>query len=244
MTDIKVNRYFIADIHLNEAMPDITMNFMRFLQQLPDNCELYILGDLFDYWIGDDAQTALHIDVSSKLRSLSVRGIRLFFIRGNRDFLLGKKYADLCKMTILPDVHTLAHNERCILIMHGDILCSHDKAYQRFRKFMHNSLLQNIFLLLPLCLRRKIVNNLRQRSTLNNRTKLAYKMDVNPETIKVLMQKYNADVLIQGHIHKPGYYRFKIEGKHVERLVLGAWDDNSDYVIAAEAIKLISLPSV
>lgn len=241
MTDIKVNRYFIADIHLNEAMPDITMNFLRFLQQLPDNCELYILGDLFDYWLGDDTQTALHIDVASKLRSLTFRGIRLFFIRGNRDFLLGKKYADLCRMTILPDVYTLEHSEKCLLIMHGDILCSHDKAYQCFRKFMHNSLLKKLFLLLPLCLRRKIGNNLRQRSMLHNRTKLAYKMDVNPETVKGLVQKYNADVLIQGHIHKPGYYHFKIKDKHIERLVLGAWDDNSNYVIAAKTIKLVSL---
>lgn len=241
MTGIKVNRYFIADIHLNEAMPDITINFMRFLQQLPDNCELYILGDLFDFWIGDDAQTALHIDVASKLSSLTFRGIRLFFIRGNRDFLLGKKYADLCKMTILSDVYTLEHNDKCVLVMHGDILCSHDKAYQCFRKFMRSSLLQNSFLLLPLCLRRKIVNNLRQRSMRHNRTKLAYKMDVNLETIEMLVKKYNADVLIQGHIHKPGYYRFKIKDKHIKRFVLGAWEDNSDYVMAAEAIRLISL---
>lgn len=233
-------RYFIADIHLSETMPDITSNFTRFLQELPDQCELYILGDLFDFWIGNDSQSALHSEVANQIKSLSLRGIDVFFTPGNRDFLLDTPYAKSCNMNILPDFYTLNHNQHRILILHGDLLCSYDKSYQRFRKIMRSSLLKSLFVFVPFFLRKKIANYIRTRSTNQNSKKAEYKMDISQETVEQLLLKYNVDILIQGHTHKPGQYHFKLNGKEVERMVLGAWHDRGDYVVAADSIKLLA----
>lgn len=240
MTQTNVRRYFIADIHLSEATPKITDDFVRFLQQLPDQCELYILGDLFDYWVGDDAQTALHHNIADHICSLSLRRIGVFYIRGNRDFLLGKDFAEQCHMKILPDVYILKQGTKTILITHGDALCTHDKSYLRYRRIIRNSVIQNLFLFLPLSLRRKIADNLRKTSSKQNQSKEAYKMDVNPVSVGELMEKYQADILIQGHTHKPGQFHLNVNGKNAERFVLGAWHDDCDYVVAQDSIKLIA----
>ncbi|MCO6523647.1 MAG: UDP-2,3-diacylglucosamine diphosphatase [Candidatus Schmidhempelia sp.] len=234
-------RYFIADLHLNESEPEILTSFERFLQQLPDHCELYILGDLFDYWIGDDAITDLHISIANQIKSLTIRHIRIFFIAGNRDFLLGEDYAQQCGMTMLPDIDIITHQDKRIIIMHGDLLCTDDKGYQRLRRVLHCSWLQKLFSFLPIVIRNKIAVRMRDRSKQYNANKNLKMMDVNPQKVNELMIKYQADILIHGHTHRPTHIQSKLNGQVVERFVLGAWHDQADYVIADDNIVLISL---
>ncbi|MCX8649110.1 UDP-2,3-diacylglucosamine diphosphatase [Gilliamella sp. B2776] len=229
------NRYFIADIHLTDNEPvqgyfDITAGFLSFLESLPDCCELYILGDLFDYWIGDDVNSKLHQKIALALRSLTERQIRIYFVHGNRDFLLGKKYAKLCNMTILPDINCLPTGESKILFLHGDLLCTDDPQYQKFRNIMHKKWLQKVFLMLPLFIRLKIASKLRQKSCLHNRIKSESIMDVNQQTVEKMMIKYNVSTMVHGHTHKPAIHQFLVNGQPVSRLVLGAWHDGVSYI--------------
>ncbi|WP_392566990.1 UDP-2,3-diacylglucosamine diphosphatase [Utexia brackfieldae] len=234
-------RYFVADIHLSDKQPEISVSFIRFLQQLPNYSELYILGDLFDAWVGDDIQTELHNDIAHQLKSLSRRGIRTFFIQGNRDFLLRKSYAKKCAMTILPEIYVLKQGDKNILILHGDQLCTDDAAYQRFRRIVHNRLWQNCFLLLPAIFRQYIARRLRNRSRERNSQKADDVMDVNAQAVNDIMTKYRADILIHGHTHRPASYQFEYQGKQLQRFVLGAWHDNGDYVVAGERLALVTL---
>lgn len=234
-------RYFIADIHLNESEPEILAYFERFLQQLPDHCELYILGDLFDYWIGDDAITDLHISIANQIKSLTRRGIRTFFMAGNRDFLLGKNYAKLSGMTLLPDIHIITHQHKRLMIMHGDLLCTDDKGYQRLRRILHCGLLQKLFGFLPVWIRNKIAARMRERSQRSNANKSLQIMDVNQKTVDEIMLHYQADILIHGHTHRPAHIQSLLEAKNVERFVLGAWHDKADYVVADDTIIMLKL---
>jgi UDP-2,3-diacylglucosamine hydrolase len=234
-------RYFIADLHLNESEPQILTCFERFLQQLPDHCELYILGDLFDYWIGDDAITDLHISIANQIKSLAVRDIRTFFIAGNRDFLLGKNYAEQCGMTLLPDINIITHQNKRLMIMHGDLLCTDDKGYQRLRRVLHCCLLQKLFSFLPVFVRNKIAAGMRDRSKQYNANKNLKIMDVNQQTVNQMMLNYQADILIHGHTHRPAHIQSLLNGKRVERFVLGAWHDQADYVVADDNIIMLTL---
>lgn len=223
-------RYFVADIHLTDNESGITADFLSFLNTLPSHCELYILGDLFDYWVGDDVNSGLHKQVAKALQSLSKRYIKKYFVHGNRDFLLGKKYAQSCDMTLLPDINELFDNTKNIVFLHGDLLCSDDPEYQRFRKIMHCKWLQKLFLLLPLFIRLKIASKLRQKSSQHNQIKSESIMDVNQQTVINMMIKNNADVMIHGHTHKPATHVFLIDKKPVKRIVLGAWHDGISYI--------------
>ncbi|OCG28542.1 UDP-2,3-diacylglucosamine diphosphatase [Gilliamella sp. wkB108] len=223
-------RYFIADIHLTDNEPVITAGLLSFLETLPDNCELYILGDLFDYWVGDDVNSTLHQQVASALQSLSHRHIKKYFVHGNRDFLLGVKYAKSCDMTILTDINCLAQQDKNIVFLHGDLLCKDDPQYQRFRKIMHCKWLQKLFLILPLFIRLKIANKLRKKSSEHNRIKSEAIMDVNQQAVVDMMIKYNADTMIHGHTHKPATHTFLIKTEPVKRIVLGAWHEGVSYI--------------
>ncbi|OCG39225.1 UDP-2,3-diacylglucosamine diphosphatase [Gilliamella sp. Fer1-1] len=241
-------RYFIADIHLADNKPasgysDITAGFLSFLDTLPENCELYILGDLFDYWVGDDVKTELHQQVVQALYRLSKRGITKYFVHGNRDFLLGKKYAQQCDMTILPEINCLPNQETNIVFLHGDLLCIDDSQYQKFRKIMHNKWLQKLFLLLPLFLRLKIAAKLRQKSSQHNQIKSGTIMDVNQHAVVKMMAEHKADIMVHGHTHKPATHHFQIEGRSATRLVLGAWHDGVTYIKQSQDSNTLELYS-
>ncbi|WP_218059170.1 UDP-2,3-diacylglucosamine diphosphatase [Gilliamella sp. wkB178] len=223
-------RYFIADIHLTDDEPVITAGFLSFLDTIPDNCELYILGDLFDYWVGDDVNSSLHKQIACALQSLSNRHIKKYFVCGNRDFLLGKQYAKACDMTLLTDINCLAKSGKSIVFLHGDLLCTDDPHYQRFRKIMHCSWLQKLFLCLPLFIRLKIAAKLRQKSSQHNQMKSETIMDVNQQAVVEMMVKYHADTMIHGHTHKPATHAFLINAEPVKRIVLGAWHDGVSYI--------------
>ncbi|WP_392562686.1 UDP-2,3-diacylglucosamine diphosphatase [Orbus sturtevantii] len=225
-----MQRFFIADIHLNQDEPGITTGFLHFLQSLPSNSELYILGDLFDYWIGDDIVDQLSQQISQQLNQLKSRNIATYFIHGNRDFLLGQTFAKLCSMTILPEVSVLKNSDENIVILHGDLLCIDDLSYQKFRRKMHSKWLQCLFLLLPRYVRLKIATKLRHKSNLHNQQKYEYIMDVNQQAVESMMNSHHANVMIHGHTHKPAIHQFNVDGKPLMRMVLGAWHDGVNYI--------------
>lgn len=237
---------FIADLHLNQQEPAITAGFLRFLATEAHEAEaLYILGDFFDYWIGDDDPQPLHQQVADALRRLSDSGVRCYFIHGNRDFLLGKRYAERCGMTLLPDEQVITLYGQRILLLHGDTLCSDDHDYQRYRRKVHNPLLQWLFRRLPLRLRLKIAARMRQQSARSNRTKAMTIMDVNQETVCATLQRHAVLQMIHGHTHRPAIHHIALDdGRCAQRAVLGAWHSNGSLIrVDEQGIHLIALPA-
>lgn len=230
---------FIADLHLSTKDPHISECFFNFLKNEAIKAEaLYILGDLFEFWIGDDDPTPLYHDVAEKLFKVSLHGVRIYFIHGNRDFMLGEKYALKAGMQILPEVHPIDLYGVNTIIMHGDTLCTKDIAYQNYRKKVHNKKLQWIFNHLPLWLRQKIGNKIRNTSQENTPQKNQEITDVVQDAVEQAMISSNSTRLIHGHTHKPNVHKFSLfndgEEKTVERIVLGDWYHQGSVLICDE----------
>lgn len=219
--------YFLADLHLNEAQPHITQLFLQFMAENAPLAEaIYILGDLFDFWIGDDEDSALIRTVKQAIREVTTQGIPCYFICGNRDFLVGQKFAQETGMVLLPDYHLLHLYGKKILLCHGDTLCIDDVKYQQFRQKVHQKWRQRLFLWLPLCLRLAIANNIRAKSRADKKAKSATIMDVNPEFTAKTVAHFDADWLIHGHTHKQAVHSCKKLGETdrlFTRIVLGDW---------------------
>lgn len=212
---------FISDLHLNEQSPATLAALQKFLREETTEADaIYILGDLFEAWIGDDDDSQWAKEVADTLLDLQKQGKKVYFMHGNRDFLVGEQFAKQCGMQILPDPTVIDVDGEKILITHGDILCTDDEAYQKFRKLVHKGWLQNWFLKLPLAWRKKIANLLRVKSKSAGPRKTAEMMDVNESAVVEMMAMHNARVMVHGHTHKPASHTLKI-GK---RYVLGAWD--------------------
>ncbi|AKJ41747.1 UDP-2,3-diacylglucosamine diphosphatase [Pragia fontium] len=236
---------FIADLHLSENEPAITAGFLAFLQREAIHADaLYILGDLFEFWIGDDEPNTLHTQVAQALSELHDKGVPCYFIHGNRDFLIGKRFAKQSKMTLLPEELVIDVYGEKILILHGDTLCTDDPGYLRFRKYIRNPLIQKIFLSLPLFLRLKIANKLRRQSKLSNRTKSSVMMDVNQLAVIKKLQDHNVIYMVHGHTHRPAIHDLTMDGQVSKRAVLGAWHDTGSVfkIDADNNIELISFP--
>lgn len=210
---------FIADLHLDEKQPHITHLFLRFLETQTAKADaLYILGDLFEVWVGDDENTPLQGKVKHLLRTLSQQ-LPIYFIHGNRDFLLGSHYARQAGMQLLSEHETINLYGKPTLIMHGDTLCTRDVRYQKFRKKVRKRLYQKLFLQLPLKTRQKIASKIRAKSKMNTQQTDLSIMDVTPsETVKQ-MTLANVELLIHGHTHRPAIHELTT-GK---RAVLPAW---------------------
>lgn len=221
---------FISDLHLSEAHPEITQCFLHFLnEEAPKASALYILGDLFEFWIGDDEDTPLQQVVATHLNELHALGIPIYFIHGNRDFLIGKNYAKRAGMQLLPETVVIDLFGTPTLIMHGDTLCVQDMQYQKFRKKVHNPVLQWLFHQLPLRIRQKIGLKIRQASQSKNKEKSIEIMDVDQNEVNRVMEAYQVNQLIHGHTHRPAIHevtfshpsnRLNHNGK---RIVLGDW---------------------
>lgn len=229
---------FIADLHLCQEEPAITAGFLHFLAREAPHCDaLYILGDLFEAWIGDDDPSPLHRQVADALRALPVP---VFFIHGNRDFLLGKAYAAACGMTLLPEEQVLTRYGHRVLILHGDTLCTDDVGYQRFRAKVHQRWLQRLFLALPLLIRKRIAARMRDGSKQANQHKSLAIMDVNAEAVNATLQRQQVSMMIHGHTHRPAIHRFVLNGQPVERAVLGAWHARGSMIqLDASGLSLI-----
>ncbi len=230
---------FIADLHLTESRPDITACFYSFLEEhVTSNCDaLYILGDFFEVWIGDDEQSALQQTIANKLNYISSNICPVFFIHGNRDFLLGKKYATQCGMTLLPEEQLINLYGEQALIMHGDQLCTQDIKYQKFRKQSRSKWWQCIMLNLPLFLRKRIARNARMKSKESQQGVDLNLLDVVQHDVEVVMDKYDVNLLIHGHTHRPATHNFTAYKNSKTRIVLGDWYTQGSYLVVSEQEK-------
>ena len=220
---------FISDLHLDAARPTITELFGRFLREDARGADvLYILGDLFEVWVGDDDPSDTGAFVASGLRALSDAGTPVFFIRGNRDFLLGDAYARRAGMAILPDPAVVMLYGKPTLLMHGDLLCTDDVAYQAFRVQTRNPQWQAQFLAQPLAARLVFAQQARAASKahqggLREQGTMETITDVAPATVAAALARFRIGTLIHGHTHRPAVHALAGEGRRCERIVLGDW---------------------
>ena len=235
---------FIADLHLCTEEPAITAGFLRFLAGDARQADaLYILGDLFEAWIGDDDPNPLHHQIAAAIKTLVDSGIPCFFIHGNRDFLLGKRFARESGMTLLPEEKVLDLYGRKVLIMHGDTLCTDDAGYQAFRAKVHQHWLQKLFLALPLFIRQRIAAKMRAGSLAANSSKSLEIMDVNQQAVIAELEKHQAQWLIHGHTHRPAVHKLTANGQPAFRVVLGAWHSEGSMIkVTPHDVELIAFP--
>lgn len=235
---------FIADLHLCAQEPAITAGFLHFLQRDAVHADaLYILGDLFEAWIGDDDPEPLHAEIAAALKTLQQAGVPCYFIHGNRDFLLGKRFARASGMTLLPEEQVLELYGRRVLILHGDTLCTDDTDYQHFRRRVHNPLIQKLFLALPLRWRLKIAAGMRARSQQSNQHKTLDIMDVNPQAVAQTMERHDVRWMIHGHTHRPAIHQLSLHGAAAHRAVLGAWHQEGSMIkVSRDDVELITFP--
>lgn len=217
--------YFIADLHLSENRPHLTELFVSFMQhQAPQADAVYILGDLFDFWIGDDETSALITVVLQQIRKLTDNGVPCYFIHGNRDFLLGEKFAGQCGLILLPEYQVIDLYGEKTLICHGDTLCTDDVSYQQFRRKVHQRWRQRLFLWLPLKVRLKIAEKIRAKSKSDKRHKSAEIMDVNPGFVLKTFERFSVNKMIHGHTHRQNIHQIP---PHFVRIVLGDWGETA-----------------
>ncbi|KZN41239.1 UDP-2,3-diacylglucosamine diphosphatase [Pseudoalteromonas luteoviolacea] len=224
--------YFISDLHLTEHRPDITNAFYLFL----DNCinsdvdALYILGDFFEVWIGDDEGDPLALDIAQKLKKISENGTDLFFIHGNRDFLIGQQYADLCGMTLLPEQTAINLYGTPTVILHGDEMCTQDIEYQKFRKKSRGWWWPRLMLAMPLWYRRRVARNAREKSKITQMGKAPSILDVTPDAVQDMFDRFDVKNMIHGHTHRPHVH----QNENHTRTVLGDWYSQSSYLVVTE----------
>lgn len=233
---------FIADLHLCDEEPAITAGFIHFLTHQAVSADaLYILGDLFESWIGDDDAGPLHLQIAAAIKTLVNTGVPCYFIHGNRDFLLGKRFASLSGMILLPESQVINLYGRKMLIMHGDTLCTDDTAYLAFREKVHRPWLQTLFLALPLFFRRRIAAKMRASSKTANSSKSLTIMDVNPQAVVEALTDHQVQWLVHGHTHRPAIHELVANQQPAFRCVLGAWHHEGSMIkVTAENVELIS----
>jgi UDP-2,3-diacylglucosamine hydrolase len=228
---------FIADLHLDPARPAVIGVLADFLSQHTQCDRLYILGDLFDAWIGDDDDAPFATEVAAILRKFTAAGPELFIMQGNRDFLLGKAFCQVVGAQLLPDPTLIDLYGEPTLLMHGDSLCTGDKEYQAFRSTARDPQWQAQLLALELPERRALAAQMRSMSREANSNKAEDIMDVTPSEVEKVMREFGVKQLIHGHTHRPAQHIVSTG----ERWVLGDWDSRGWAIIASpEKIELIN----
>ena len=224
--------HFISDLHLTPADDVLLLRFRTYLKQLNPGDSLFILGDLFEYWLGDDACEYLEQkQVEQALIELTDQGIRTSFMRGNRDFLVGEDFAERCGITLLDDEHLLQLGDQPILLMHGDSLCTDDRAHQVFRKMVRDHAWQDDFLSRPLSMRDEMAKAVRYRSESGKTLKASAIMDVTQTAVDDVMRLHGVELLIHGHTHRPAVHQFSLAGSEsVHRVVLGDWGQAPSFI--------------
>lgn len=216
---------FISDLHLEAERPDITRAFLHFLSTRARTAEaLYILGDFFEAWIGDDGMDEFQHSIARALRELSDSGTRIFLMHGNRDFLIGQAFCREAGCKLLRDPSLIDLGGEQVLLMHGDNLCTLDVAYMKLRRWLRNPLTLFILRHLPLAARRKLARKLRKESRAQTRMKASEIVDVTPAEVERIMRDKGVRILIHGHTHRPAVHELEIDGRPARRIVLGDWD--------------------
>ena len=239
---------FISDLHLDAQRPHITDLFCRFLHDEVRGADaLYILGDLFEAWVGDDDPSEAGARTADALRAVVDAGTPVFFIRGNRDFLLGDAYARRAGMRVLPDPTVVMLHGRPTLLMHGDTLCTGDVAYQAFRAQTREPAWQAQFLSQPLAARLAFAQQARaasqaHQSGLKGQGTMETITDVAPEAVTATLARFGIDTLIHGHTHRPAVHELMVEGRDCRRVVLGDWYEQGSVLrVDADGMALAAL---
>ncbi len=216
--------WFVSDIHLSPGRPDLTEGFLAFLGNRHDDTRrLYILGDLFDYWIGDDVHLNVYRSVIGALQRLHQVGVSLYFCPGNRDFLVGDLFYDATGCQPLGEITSIQIADQKCLLLHGDTLCTDDAAYLQLRKQLRNPSWQASFLSQPPAERVRYAENLRAQSQQANAEKAEQILDANQQAIEDTLLLHQASLMIHGHTHRPNRHPWQLQGAFVERIVLGDW---------------------
>jgi UDP-2,3-diacylglucosamine hydrolase len=217
---------FISDLHIDETRPAITSQFLSFLGAEAKDAEaLYILGDLFESWIGDDAADAAQSAAIAGLNSLTSAGVRCFVMHGNRDFLLAEQFCRMSGAELLPDPLIVTLYGEPVLVMHGDALCTDDRAYQRLRATVREPDWQRQFLALSIASRRALAGAARVGSQAHTATVEYAITDVNASSVSAALRSAGTATLLHGHTHRPAIHALQVDGRPCTRIVLGDWYD-------------------
>lgn len=220
-------RLFTSDLHLDGGRPETTDLFLRFLREEARYAEaLYILGDLFEAWVGDDDDDPHLEPIVAGLASLTAAGVPCWIMRGNRDFLLGRDFARATGCTLLDDYETIELYGERVLLTHGDLLCTDDVGYMEMRATVRDPAWQRDFLARPLSERKAIAEDLRRRSRTETAAKPEDIMDVNRRAVEETMRRFGVRCLLHGHTHRPAVHELTVAGEPAERIVLGAWHEH------------------
>ena len=230
-----MTKLFISDLHLHQTRPEVTGLFKGFIDELltitTPNPELYILGDLFEFWIGDDYEDPLYSEITNQLKNMVKSGIKTFLMHGNRDFLIGENFLSKTGIELLKEPTIFSYKDKNIMLSHGDQFCIDDIEYQAYRKIVRNREWQRSFLSFPIDKRLKILNEARDASIQSQDMKSNAIMDVNENEVAAVIQKNNIDILIHGHTHRPRSHTIDFGTKQSVRLVLGDWSASSTKII-------------
>ncbi len=224
-------RLFVSDLHLDAERPQATEQFLAFLSTHAAQAEaLYILGDLFEAWIGDDDPESEKARVCAALRELTSRGVPCFILHGNRDFLLSRGFCERTGSSLLPDPVVVELAGERVLLTHGDALCIDDHAYQELRSAVRSHAWQQRFLSLPVAVRARLAERARAGSRAHTARAVPHIMDVNSGAVAAAFRATGVRRIIHGHTHRPAVHELLVDGQPVERIVLGAWYEQGSYL--------------
>ncbi|AHE67099.1 UDP-2,3-diacylglucosamine diphosphatase [Legionella oakridgensis] len=216
---------FISDLHLHPEEKQITKRFFDFVKWAAKNSRaVYILGDFFHVWPGDDALDAWSISIAEQLAWLASQGVSIYFMHGNRDFLLGQRFAQLANIRLLEEPAVIKLGVERVLLVHGDRYCTKDVRHQWLRRLTRNRIFPKLFLRIPFKIRNKFVNKVRAYSQ-SGRQLPSWQFEVVSDSMLEHMKQLNVKVVIHGHIHKPGLNIHEYQGKSYSQFVLSDWDD-------------------
>ncbi len=236
---------FVSDLHLSAERPAATAAFFAFLAGPAREADaLYILGDLFEYWAGDDdLADPFNREVAQRLQALARSGVPLCLIHGNRDFLLLRGFARATEAELLHDPAVIDLYGTRTVLMHGDLLCTQDRRYQAFRRLVRNPLVKAAFMRLPLAKRKRIIGGARRMSEGEKQAKQMDIMDVEPQAVEAAFRQHGASRLIHGHTHRPARHEHVVDGRTRERWVLSDWYRRGEYLeVSPRGCRAVSVP--
>jgi len=224
---------FVSDLHLEDSRPDITRAFFHLLDTMQAKIdELYLLGDIFEVWLGDDTPSQCADALAQHLAKLASRGVRVYLMHGNRDFLIGERFAAKCGATLIQEPYLLTVAGRPAVLLHGDVLCTRDTDYLEFRRMVRDTQWQQAFLTKPLAERVAIGRQLRDESKKSAQGKADYIMDVTDAEVVALLEQTSTQLMIHGHTHRPATHVVKLSDHEGQRMVLGDWYTQGWYILA------------